>query len=137
MSMNVTSRIRTLIEERLLSFDPIWPWSVPGVGWPALAGVAVLLIVSAVYNYLRVPSANLRRIQCFCSSRPTIKFIASALLTGSYMVGSNCPSMLLSDAGTTSMLHPPFLSPIPLPTVSTSHQDQTRLYQPSIDSRSP
>jgi uncharacterized membrane protein len=45
-----------------LSLDPAWPWSLPGIGLPLLAGVAVLLVALTVWTYLGLRGANLQRI---------------------------------------------------------------------------
>ena len=44
-----------------ITTDPIWPWSVPGIGLAALSLAAALLLGAAIWSYLRVPGANLRR----------------------------------------------------------------------------
>jgi uncharacterized membrane protein len=42
--------------------DPAWPWSEPGLGRPALALVALLLIGLTVWTYRGVPGASPRRV---------------------------------------------------------------------------
>ncbi len=42
--------------------DPAWPWSMSGVGLPALAGVALLLAGLTVWTYHGVTNATPRRI---------------------------------------------------------------------------
>jgi uncharacterized membrane protein len=45
-----------------LSFDPAWPWSLPGVGPLALGGVALALSLLTVWTYLGVRGATFRRV---------------------------------------------------------------------------
>ena len=42
--------------------DPAWPWSIPGVGLPALAGVVGLLVLLTVWTYMGAKGSNFRRM---------------------------------------------------------------------------
>ena len=42
--------------------DPAYPWSLPGIGLPALAAVTLMLVVLTVWTYLGVPGATVRRV---------------------------------------------------------------------------
>src|SRR5207244_2061666 len=42
--------------------DPAYPWSLPGIGLPALAAVTLILVVLTVWTYLGVPGATVRRV---------------------------------------------------------------------------
>src|ERR1043166_8373846 len=42
--------------------DPVWPWSLPGIGVGALMGVALALAALTVLTYLGVKKATRRRV---------------------------------------------------------------------------
>jgi uncharacterized membrane protein len=64
----------TIIAE--LAFDPTWPWSHAALGLPALAAVAVVLVLLTVWTYLGVKGATFRRVLCVLSLR-----LAALLIT--------------------------------------------------------
>src|SRR5204862_4541004 len=45
-----------------VTLDPAWPWSLPGLGVPALAAAGVVLALLTVWTYLGVRGASWRRI---------------------------------------------------------------------------
>jgi hypothetical protein len=45
-----------------VTLDPAWPWSLPGLGVPALAAAGVLLAALTVWTYLGVRGATWRRV---------------------------------------------------------------------------
>src|SRR5437867_2633782 len=45
-----------------VTMDPAWPWSIPGVGLPALAGVVGLLVLLTVWTYMGAKGSNFRRL---------------------------------------------------------------------------
>src|SRR5689334_269682 len=45
-----------------LSLDPAWPWSLPAVGLPLLAGVALALVLLTVWTYTGMRGASARRV---------------------------------------------------------------------------
>src|SRR6185295_16791557 len=51
-----------VLADTYLTTDPAWPWSLPGVGLPALLGVAAFLAIVTVWTYLGVRGASFRRI---------------------------------------------------------------------------
>jgi uncharacterized membrane protein len=53
-----------VLAETRLTYDPAWPWSLPGIGLPLLAGVAFLLIGLTVWTYLGSRGSNVRRMLC-------------------------------------------------------------------------
>jgi uncharacterized membrane protein len=52
-----------------LTSDPLWPWSLPGVGLLLLATVGLLLAGLTVWTYLGVPQASSRRISALLGLR--------------------------------------------------------------------
>jgi uncharacterized membrane protein len=74
-----------LLAETSLTYDPAWPWSLPGIGLPLLAAVAFLLIGLTVWTYLGTRGSNVRRllyvlllrlgallVACFLVLRPSL-----------------------------------------------------------------
>ena len=70
-----------------LTFDPAWPWSLPGVGIPALLAAAGVLAALTIWTYLSAKGATWRRvglilvlrlialaIACFLVLRPTFAY---------------------------------------------------------------
>src|SRR5262249_3786521 len=53
----------------VLTWDPSWPWSVPGVGRPVLALVALALIVLTLWTYWGVRGASPRRVATLLALR--------------------------------------------------------------------
>ena len=51
-----------ILDNLPVTTDPVWPWSLPKVGWPALALTGGLLLAAAAWSYFRVPGARVRRI---------------------------------------------------------------------------
>ena len=49
--------------------DPAWPWSISGVGLPALAGIAIVLAGLTLWTYHGVANASARRIAIVVSLR--------------------------------------------------------------------
>lgn len=45
-----------------LTYDPAWPWSLPGLGLPLLVGTAGLLVVLTIWTYLGQLGMSRRRI---------------------------------------------------------------------------
>ncbi len=45
-----------------ITVDLPWPWSIPGYGLPALAGVALALVALTLWTYLGVRGATFRRV---------------------------------------------------------------------------
>src|SRR5262245_56099395 len=45
-----------------LTLDPAWPWSLPGLGVPALAAAGLALALLTVWTYLGVRGASWRRV---------------------------------------------------------------------------
>src|SRR3954471_13512592 len=62
--------------------DPVWPWSIPGVGWPALGVVALLLLAAAAWTYLRVPGASGKRVGVVLGLRFLALFLILLALSG-------------------------------------------------------
>lgn len=58
-----------LLAETALLFDPIWPWSLPGVGVPALIAVAGALTVLTVLTYLVGRRASFRQFAAVLALR--------------------------------------------------------------------
>ena len=73
-----------LLAETSVVFDPTWPWSLPGIGLPLLAGVALLLIGLTVWTYLGARGSNFRRILCVLLLR------LGALLVACFLVLRPC-----------------------------------------------
>lgn len=51
-----------LFAKTSLTYDPAWPWSLPGLGLPLLGGVAALLIVLTLWTYLGHRAISRRRL---------------------------------------------------------------------------
>src|SRR5437763_1096235 len=45
-----------------VALDPAWPWSLPGLGVPALAAAGLALALLTVWTYLGVRGAGWRRV---------------------------------------------------------------------------
>jgi uncharacterized membrane protein len=45
-----------------LSLDPAWPWSLPALGLPLLAGLALALAALTIWTYLGLRGATVRRV---------------------------------------------------------------------------
>jgi uncharacterized membrane protein len=60
-----------LMDNWTLTSDPAWPWSLSPGGLPALAAVALLLVVLTVWTYLGVPRAGSRRVLALLGLRLT------------------------------------------------------------------
>jgi uncharacterized membrane protein len=52
-----------------LTGDPLWPWSIPGAGLPALLAVALLLIGITAWTYIGVSGASSRRVSTLLGLR--------------------------------------------------------------------
>src|SRR5262245_3214622 len=76
-----------LAESLPITTDPVWPWSIPGIGWIALGLTALLLLGAAVWSYLRVPGANLRRVGVVLGLR-----VLALLLIFLALIGASCVS---------------------------------------------
>src|SRR5262245_30621891 len=70
-----------------MTTDPLWPWSVAGIGWIALGLTALLLLGAAAWSYLRVPGANLRRVSVVFVLR-----VLALLLIFLALIGASCVS---------------------------------------------
>jgi hypothetical protein len=68
-----------MTSERSLSViaDPAWPWSLPSLGWPLLAVVAVLLVGLTVWTYRGLTAP--RRVLLITALR--LAALAVALMT--------------------------------------------------------
>lgn len=86
------------VDPSAFTTDPIWPWSLPGIGWPALLIVAGLLFAAATWTYLRVPNVGLRRVGVVLGLRLlALLLILLALMGASYVSHKDrsVPSLLL------------------------------------------
>ncbi len=70
-----------------LTTDPLWPWSIPGIGMSALIVTALILLAAAAWSYLRVPGAKLRRVSVVLGLR-----ILALLLVFLALIGASCVS---------------------------------------------
>src|SRR5262245_18120490 len=52
----------TLLANSYLTYEPAWPWSLPGVGAPLLACVAALLVLLTLWTYLGSRGTSWRRL---------------------------------------------------------------------------
>jgi uncharacterized membrane protein len=68
-----------LLASAWLTDDPVWPWSVPGVGLPAFLVVAILLVVLTVASYLAVRPRRPRRLAIVLGLRLTALFVVALL----------------------------------------------------------
>jgi len=86
-------------ENRLtLTQDPTYPWSISGIGLPALIIVALILIGLTIWTYLGVPGATRRRVMVVLGLRLAALVLAClALLRPSlaYRDDLHTPSLLL------------------------------------------
>src|SRR5204863_8924724 len=81
-----------------LTTDPLWPWSIPGIGMGALIITAIVLIGAAAWSYLRVPGAKLRRVGVVLGLRIFALFLVFLALTGASCVSRDelkVPSLLI------------------------------------------
>jgi uncharacterized membrane protein len=62
-----------------LTFEPAWPWSIPGLGMPLLATVAVLLVMLTVWTYRGTRGGTVRRTAVLIALR--LAALAVACLT--------------------------------------------------------
>jgi uncharacterized membrane protein len=69
-----------LLANTSLTFDPAWPWSLPGYGLGALAGVALVLVALTLWTYLGVQGVTFRRVLGVLLLRLTALLIACLLL---------------------------------------------------------
>lgn len=60
--------------------DPLWPWSSPAFGLPALAVVGLLLVALTIWTYLGVRQASARRIGIFVALRLLALLLAVLML---------------------------------------------------------
>src|SRR4051794_22653998 len=51
-----------IIANVTIAFDPTWPWSLPGLGYPALLTVALILVFLTAWTYSGVRKITWRRI---------------------------------------------------------------------------
>ncbi len=58
------------------TFDPAWPWSLPGAGLSAFVGVVILLTALTVWTYLGVRGASWRRVSLVLALRLAALVIA-------------------------------------------------------------
>lgn len=78
--------------------DPVWPWSIPNVGWIALGVTAALLLGTAAWSYLRVPGANLGRVGVVLTLRVLALFLIFLALMGASCVSRDelkVPSLVI------------------------------------------
>jgi uncharacterized membrane protein len=94
-----------------LTVDPAWPWSVPGIGLPALLLVALALAGLTVWTYRGVHRANPRRVlvlivlrlmalalACLAVLRPSLAFFDDARTPSSLIiVPDDSESMSIQD----------------------------------------
>ena len=69
-----------LFAETSLTIDPAWPWSIPGVGLLALAGVVGLLVLLTVWTYLGTKGSNFRRLMMVLALRLGALVVACLLV---------------------------------------------------------
>ncbi len=78
--------------------DPVWPWSVPDFGLPALAAVAALLTLLTVWSYRGVPGMTARRLLVVLGLRLAALALAFAALLRpalAFRDDLNAPSVLI------------------------------------------
>src|SRR5206468_6505157 len=78
--------------------DPAWPWSLSGVGVPALLLVAAVLIALTIWTYLGVRGATVRRVALVLALRlMSLVLAVLALLRPSFALQDtqHAPSILL------------------------------------------
>ena len=68
-----------------LTTDPVWPWSLPAFGWPALALTALLLLGATAWSYFRVPGAHPGRVTIVLVIR-----VLALLLVFLALAGASC-----------------------------------------------
>src|SRR5262245_24313872 len=69
-----------LFAETSLTIDPAWPWSIPGAGLPALAGVVGLLVLLTVWTYMGTKGSNFRRLTLVIALRLGALVVACLLV---------------------------------------------------------
>lgn len=69
-----------LFAETYLVIDPAWPWSLPGFGWPALAVVAVVLMLLSVWTYAGVRGITRPRLLSILALRLGALIVACMLV---------------------------------------------------------
>lgn len=69
-----------MFAETSLTMDPAWPWSIPGVGLPALAGVVAVLVLLTVWTYLGAKGSNFRRLMVVLVLRLAALVVACLLV---------------------------------------------------------
>lgn len=68
-----------ILADSYITVDPTWPWSLPGIGLPALAIVAVALIFLTLWTYVGARGATWRRIFLLLTLR-LLALLAALLL---------------------------------------------------------
>ena len=87
-----------ILDRLPVTADPIWPWSLPKFGWPALAVTAGLLLAAAAWSYFRVPGAKGRRVGVVLAIRVLALLLIFLALSGTSCVRRDemrVPSILL------------------------------------------
>jgi uncharacterized membrane protein len=90
-----------------VTHDPATPWSLPGVGLPALALVAAVLIGLTIWTYLGVRGATVRRVALVLALRLLALVLALlAVLRPSlaFHDTKHAPSLLLIDVDATESM---------------------------------
>jgi uncharacterized membrane protein len=94
-----------------LTMDPAWPWSISGIGLPALVSIALLLIMLTVWTYRGSVRANSRRVSilialrlaalvvaCLTVARPSLAFRDEQHLPSTLLiVADHSESMTIQD----------------------------------------
>jgi len=81
-----------------LTNDPLWPWSLPAFGWPALALTALLLMSAAAWSYLRAPGGKRYRVGIVLGIRLVALVLIFLALAGTSCVNRDemkVPSILI------------------------------------------
>src|SRR5437588_7779936 len=87
-----------ILESFPLTNDPLWPWSLPTFGWPALALTALLLMGAAAWSYLRTPGGRRHRVGIVLGIRLAALVLVFLALSGTSCVSRDemkVPSLLL------------------------------------------
>jgi Putative glutamine amidotransferase len=90
-----------------LTHDPLWPWSLPTVGWPALFITAALFLGGAAWTYLRAPAARPGRIATVLAIRLVALVLVFLALSGTSCVSREdlkVPSLLLVGVDATQSM---------------------------------
>jgi uncharacterized membrane protein len=88
----------SILDKLPVTTDPMWPWSVPKVGWLALAVTGGVLLAAAAWSYLRVPGAKMRRVGVVLAVRVLALLLIFLALSGTSCVRRDemrVPSILL------------------------------------------